>query len=90
MIFELYKEDQYFMIDLLHHTHLTGLIKNIRRAKISQECDEFILCKLALNDAEELVGQLSFEANHNMNKRVAQRSSEIADNIESQLNCRDA
>ncbi len=86
MIFELYKEDQDFIINLLHKTHLTGIIKNIRHATISHECDEFILCKLTSHDAEELAGQLSFEANHNKIKSVARRASDIAESIESQLN----
>ena len=85
MMLELYKEDQNFIIDLPYNTHLTGIIKNIRHAIVSPECDEFILCKLTLRDAEELAGQLSFEANHNRKKSVADRACDIAEMVEAQL-----
>ena len=85
MMIELYKEDQEFIIGLLNRTHLMGIIKNIRLATVHPECDEFILCELTTYDAEELVGQLSFEANHNRKKRVSCRASDIADSIEAQL-----
>lgn len=49
------------------------------------ECDEFIVCELNSNDVKELAGQLSFEANHNRNKRIAERADDLADCIETQL-----
>lgn len=85
MMIELYKADQEFLIDILHHSHLRGIIKNIQQAVAHPECNEFILCELKQNDVEELVGQLSFEANHNRSKRIAQWADDIADFLETQL-----
>ena len=85
MMIELHKEDQEFLVDILRHTHLRGIIKNIGQTMPHPECDEYILCELEPNDVEELTGQLSFEANHNRSKRIARWADEIADSLESQL-----
>lgn len=85
MMIELFEEDRDFIIGLLHNTHLAGIIKNLRQATRHPECDEYVICKLNLSDMEDLAGQLSFEANHNRKKRVAERACDIADSIENQI-----
>jgi len=85
MLLELYEDDRDFIIGLLRNTHLMGLRKNFREAMTNPECNEMILCELSQTDAEELVGQLSFEANHNRRKSVSERADSIADSIEAQF-----
>jgi hypothetical protein len=85
MLFEIWKSDKQFIINLLKRTHLRGMISSIQEAETSSECDEFVVFELSKLDAEELVGQLSFEANHNKNKSTAARACDIADSIEIQL-----
>lgn len=85
MLFEIWKADKQFIVNLLKRTHLSGIINNIRAAEVSSECDEFVIFELSKHDAEELVGQLSFEANHNKNKSAAARACDIAESIEIQL-----
>lgn len=85
MMLELHKDDQQFLVDLLYQTHLREIIKNIQQAKPHPECDEYILCELERYAVEELAGQLSFEANHNRSKRIAQWAGDIVDSIELQL-----
>lgn len=52
------------------------------------ECDEFVTVELTKYYAEELAGQLSFEANHNRNKNTSERACEIAESVEIQLRSR--
>jgi hypothetical protein len=85
MLLELYKSDKEFLIELLDMTHLMGLIKTINKASVHQECEEFILWKIDNTDAEDLLGQLAFEANHCASKNTCRRIDDIAEQIENQL-----
>jgi hypothetical protein len=85
MHIELYKSDPKFIIDLLHRTHLMRIIPNLQNATEHPECDEFVLCELDMDGVQELVGQLSFETNHNSEKNVRERACDIADSIEVQI-----
>ena len=85
MIIEVWKSDQAFLLKLLKRTHLSRIIYNIQSAEISTECDEFVLFKLTKRDAEELTGQLSFEANHSRSENTSVRACSIAESIEVQL-----
>jgi hypothetical protein len=85
MYLELYASDSEFLIELLDKTHVMTLIETIRQAGINPEHEDFILWELDMNDAKELLGQLSFEANHCKSKTKAIRINDIADQVENQL-----
>jgi hypothetical protein len=85
MLLELYKSDKNFLIELLDMTHLMGLIKTINQASVHQQCQDFILWEIDSPDANDLLGQLAFEANHCTNRKISRRINEIADQIENQL-----
>ena len=82
---ELHENDEQFLIKLLEKTHLKDLIKNIEKATPHPDCDEFIVFELSVHEAEELVGQLSFEANHTRSNNKFERACAIADSIETHL-----
>jgi hypothetical protein len=85
MRLELYKSDREFLIELLDMTHLMGLIKTINKAPAHKECKAYIVWKIDHKDAQDLLGQLAFEANHSTSKKNSRRIDEIAEQIENQL-----
>ncbi len=85
MMIEFLTEDKEFLIELLSKTYLSHLIKRIQKAELSPECEEYVLCDLSRHDAEELLGQLAFEANNCKNKQRATRINEIADAFECEI-----
>ena len=85
MHLELYASDSEFLIELLDKTHLTSLIETIRKANRHPEYNDFILWELGQSEAQELLGQLSFEANHCRSKTKAMRINDIADQVENQI-----
>lgn len=89
MMIELYEYDRDFIIKVLRYTHLTRIIEDFHQTSAHPDCAEMIICKLSVCDAKELVGQLSFEANHSRSKRVSEHADAIAESIESQIRCDD-
>ena len=85
MIIEFRTKDKEFLIELLSKTHLSYLIKYIQKAELSPECEEYVLCDLSKHDAEELLGQLAFEANNCKNKQKSTHINEIADAFECEI-----
>jgi hypothetical protein len=85
MHLELYASDSEFLIKLLDKTHLMRLIETIRQANTHPEHKDFILWELDQSDAQELLGQLAFEANHCRSKSKAMRINDIADQVENQI-----
>ena len=85
MIIEFRTEDKDFLIELLSKSYLSYLIKHIQKAKLSPECEEYVLCDLSKHGAEELLGQLAFEANNCKNKQKSMRINEIADAFECEI-----
>ena len=85
MIIEFRAEDREFLTKLLNKTHLSYLIECIQKAKISPECTEYVLCNLSKYDAEEILGQLAFEANNCKSKQKSIRINEIADAFECEI-----
>ena len=45
----------------------------------------YIECELTISELEEFVGELSYEANHNKKKQIANQVCKIADCLENQL-----
>ena len=85
MWIEIHEDDWQFLMKLLKKTHLKDLIKDIEKATKHPDCDEFIVFELPTHEAEELVGQLSFEANHTRSNIKFERTCAIADSIDTQL-----
>ena len=85
IIIELYKYERDLLVSLVHHTHLSALITVFNNASRHPDNNEMIVCKLSVSNAEELVGQLCFEANHSNNKRLIEDVDAIIETIECQI-----
>jgi len=91
MNIELSSYHQEFIINLFKNNGLlSSVIKKLSLlSTVHPECDEYIECKVTLDELEELVGELSFEANHNRSKKISEQACEAADSLENQLMSRD-
>ena len=74
----LHEEDKEFLISLLNNSHLSYLIKYIQQSEKSLENKEFILFSLREDDAEEVIGQLAWEAKFSNAMQKALRIDKIA------------
>jgi len=84
MFIEISLEAKEFLMVWLPKTYLKGLEKKFKHATVHPECDEYIECEFTRHEVEEMVGELSYEANHNRSKRVASLACDIADSLEMQ------
>lgn len=83
---ELSLYEKEFIIKILQHTTVQRVIDHLQSSsKIHPDNEDFIECELAIHEVEDLIGELSYEANHNRKKWVAQQACEIADGLEYQL-----
>ncbi len=86
MRIELSAYDKEFVINLLQNTTVQKILDHLQSTStIHSENEDFIECELTINELEELIGELSYEANHNRKKLVAQQACDIAENLENQL-----
>lgn len=54
-------------------------------ATVHPDIEDYVICEIATDDLKELIGELSYEANHNRKKSIAELSCEVADSLEGQL-----
>ena len=85
MYLRLHKGNIKFLSKVLEYTHLTALIDTLSQAEIDPEYEGFVLWEISQYDAEDLLGQLSFEANHCRNSTKAMRINDIADSVENAI-----
>ena len=84
---ELSVYNQQFIINLFQkHSLLESIIKKMVQSSVEHpDSDEYIECELTKAELKELVGELSYEANHNRSKRISEHACEAADSLEVQI-----
>jgi len=83
---EIFSGELEFIADLLKKTHVEYIIKKmIKSSKVHPDNEDYFLCTTTVSELEELVGELSYEANHHRKKSVAEQACEIADSLELSL-----
>ena len=86
MKIELSAYDKEFVVSLLENTSVRSTSKKLKLSStVHPDNEDYIECELTFNETEELVGELSYEANHNRKKQVAGHACDIADSLENQL-----
>jgi len=86
MKIEMSVDDKEFVIHLLQQTSLQRIVERFQSLSTAHpDNEDFIELKLTISEIEELIGELSYEANHNRKKRIATHACEIAESLESQL-----
>mgnify|MGYP003611568285 CR=1 FL=1 len=78
---ELYVEERDFIIELIKYALSDELLKKIRQAKPNKE--NIIKICLDRYDLEDLIGNLSLEANHNKKRSTQELACEMAEKLES-------
>ncbi len=84
MFIEISIEEKVFLIKWLPKTYLKGLEKKFKYATVHPECDEYIECEFTRSEVEDMVGELSYEANHGKSARTAAFACDLADSLEMQ------
>lgn len=83
---ESYAYEKEFVINLLQNTSVQRILDHLKSSStVHFENEDFIECELTIGELEELIGELSYEANHNRKKLVVQQACDIADGLENQL-----
>jgi len=86
MIVELSVDEKEFIIKLLQKTSVQRILDHLQSTStVHPDHKDFIECELTINELEDLVGELSYEANHNRKKSTAMQAYDIADGLENQL-----
>jgi hypothetical protein len=78
-------DEKDFVVHLLKKTGVQRIISRLdSSATVHPENEEYIEFELTMAECEELIGELSYEANHNRKKRISYQACEIAESLESQ------
>ena len=77
---ELYTEERNFIIELLEYALLDGLINKLKKAKSNK--NNFVTVSLDDFDLEQLIGNLSLEANHNKKRSIQDAAYKLAERFE--------
>ena len=86
MKIELSAYEKEFVIDLLQNTSVQKILDHLKSSStVHPDNEDFIECELTIGELEGLIGELSYEANHNRKKLVAQQACDVADGLENQL-----
>ncbi len=86
MKIELSVYDKEFVVSLLKRTHVRSVLDKLKLSStVHPDNEDYLECELTHYELNELVGELSYEANHNRKKLVAEQACEIADSLENQL-----
>lgn len=86
MKIELSSDEREFIIKILQHTSVQRILERLQSSStMHPDNNDFIECELAINEVDELIGELSYEANHNRKRLIAQQAGDIADGLENQL-----
>ena len=83
---ELSAYDKEFVVNLLQKTSVQRVLEKLQSSStVHPDNEDYIECELTIYELEDLIGELSYEANHNRKKQIAKQSCDIADHLESQL-----
>ena len=84
MHIELAVYHQKFIIDLFRGYRLVAeIIKKLSQSStMHPDNDEYIECEVGRDSLEDLVGELSYEANHNRSKIISEQACEAAESLE--------
>lgn len=86
MKIELYIHEKEFIIRLLRNTSVQRILDKLQKSStVHPDNEEFVECELTTSEVNELVGELSYEVNHNRKRHVAEQANEIAEALESQM-----
>lgn len=78
--------DQEFVVKLLNKSRLRSVINNlVATSTVHPDNEDYVECKIAMSALEDLVGELSYEANHNRSKIIAAQACDVAESLEGQL-----
>ena len=77
---ELYADERDFIVDLLGYALLDDLLNNLKQAKHNRE-NIITICVDEYN-LEQLIGNLSLEANHNKKRLIQELAGELAEKLE--------
>ena len=77
---EMYADERDFIVDLIEYALLDDLINKLKQAKPTKE--NIINIRLDGYDLEQLIGNLSLEANHNKKRSVQELACEMAEKLE--------
>jgi hypothetical protein len=78
---ELYTDERDFIVELLEYALLDDLLNKLKRAKPNRE--NIINISLGDFDLEQLIGNLSLEANHNKKRSIQELAYELAEKLAS-------
>jgi hypothetical protein len=88
MIIELSADEKEFIIKLLQKTSVQRILDRLQSSStVHPDHKDFIECELTISELEGLIGELSYEANHNRKKSISMQACDIADGLEHQLRC---
>ena len=86
MNIELSAYEKDFVIELLQHTTVQSILDQLMSSATPHpDNEDYIECELTIPEIEDLIGELSYEANHNRKKWVAAEACDIAECLEHQL-----
>ena len=77
---ELYIDERDFIIDLIDYALSSTLISKLKKAKPNK--NGFLIMSLGRYDLEELIGNLSLEANHNEKRAIQDTACDLAERLE--------
>ncbi len=78
---ELYADERDFIVECLEYALLDDLLIKLKQSKPNKE--SIINVRLGDYDLEQLIGNLSLEANHNKKRSIQELAYEIAEKLES-------
>lgn len=86
MKIELSTSEKDFVIGLLQQTTVQRVLDKLKSSSTPHPDNrEYIECELTISEVEDLIGELSYEANHNRKKQIAADACDIAECLEGQL-----
>lgn len=78
---ELYTDERDFIVEHLEYALLDDLLNKLKKAKPNR--DNTINLRLDDYDLEQLIGNLSLEANHNKKRSIQELACDLAEKLES-------
>lgn len=78
-------DEKEFVVNLLQKTSVQRIVSRLNSSSTAHpDNEDYIEFELTLAECEELIGELSYEANHNRKKNVSYQACEIAESLEGQ------
>jgi len=77
---EFFDDERNFILDLIAYTLQDDVLDKFKNAKPNKK--GILKISLGLYDIEDLIGNLSFEANHNEKPSIQKKACDVADMLE--------